>query len=577
MILEKIRNYLLIFLFFSVPLIHWEIFSLFGFSNTLWVNWNFEFTKSQFFIAVSGLIFIFSWLYSIISRKKIVYNIPLFLSLWILVISTIFSISPLTALFWMPTKWHWSLMFGSLIAVYFVLLQIEKNVMKQLFFTSIISWFFASLIALKEFFYPSFDYGDLGNRALWTFGHPNYLVLFLLLLIPFIFEKAKTYNYLYLVLIPIISVIFLTKSLWGIIIFVWFLIILWTKKIACVIPLNTIWTKKIKKSYMIFFLIFAITSAIYMVYQFGFITKLHSFLSRFYIWESSLRIIAENPKIFLLWSGADTLTAYFSASKSPLLYIFENFWFIADRPHNLFLNIFFHFWIAWVWLFLFLIYSLFKNYKNNYLYHTLIIFLIFTIFNFASIASYLLIVLIFSCISSQDKKLSYNFLSPILLVILWCITVYYSSIFYYSEVKVANQQYASAISIFPYNANSYFAIGEPELWKNYLWYESSRYFISRLQKWEDEIEVCEEFTISQKSAESYFYCWSVFWNRNEWDIAEKYYKQGLAKLPNLWDNNSEYLKSALIRESVDGVRFFSKKYSPLQEVLNRVGIENNFK
>jgi len=89
--------------------------------------------------------------------------------------------------------------------------------------------------------------------------------------------------------------------------------------------------------------------------------------------------------------------------------------------------------------------------------------------------------------------------------------------------------------------------------------------------------VCEDFTNSQKSAESYFYCGSVFWNRNQEELAEFYYKKGLAKIPNLWDNESEYLQSAIIRESVDGIRFFSEKYSPLQEVLNRVNIENNFK
>ena len=577
MMLEKIRNCMLIFLFFSLPLIHWELFSTFWIGTSFWVNGNFEFTKSQFFICISGVIFIITWLISIIEQKKIVFNTPLILSFWVLVLSTIFSISPLTALFWMESKWHGILMFGSLICIYFILLQIEKNFMKQLFFTSVAWWFFASIIAIKEFFYPSFDYGDLASRALGTFGHPNYLVLFLLLLIPFIFEKAKKHSFLYLLLIPIISVIFLTKSVWGVIIFSVFLLFVWSTKIACVIPMNAVWTKKIKRSYMIFFTLFIIVSIIYTVFEFWFLTKLHSFLSRFYIWESTMRIIVENPKIFFIGSWADTLTAYFSSYKSSELYIFENFGFIADRPHNLFLNILFHFWIAWVWVLVFLLYKLYKNYQNNYLYHSLIIFLAFTIFNFASVASYLLLVLILACISSQDKKVSYNFFITMVLLIFWSVWVYYSSLLYYSEVKVAKNQYALAINIFPYVANNYFAIWEPELWKKYLWYESSKYYISKIQKWENQPAACENFTNAQNSAESYFYCWSVFWNQNQKEWAQSYYMKGLAKMPNLWDNKSEYLQSSIIRESIDGIRFFSEKYSPLQEVLDRAGIENNFK
>gem|GEM_PF-5138180 len=74
------------------------------------------------------------------------------------------------------------------------------------------------ILSLKEYFFPTFNYGTLGSRAIGTFGHPNYLSLYILLLLPFLTKK----KYFSLLLLTIVTLLF-TKSLLGITLGVLFL------------------------------------------------------------------------------------------------------------------------------------------------------------------------------------------------------------------------------------------------------------------------------------------------------------------------------------------------------------------
>ena len=81
---------------------------------------------------------------------------------------------------------------------------------------------------------------------------------------------------------------------------------------------------------------------------------------------------------------------------------------------------------------------------------------------------------------------------------------------------------------------------------------------------------CNDLLSNYGSVENYFYCWKIF--ENFWYINESndLYKKGLNKLPDLWNINSKYNDDFLIKNLVDKKRFFSEKYSPLKEILEKI-------
>jgi hypothetical protein len=432
--------------------------------------------------------------------------------------------------------------------------------MKYIFWALVIWAIFASIIAIKEYYFPTFDYGDLHNRALWTFGQPNYLAAYLLLLIPFLTKKATIYTILLLPLIIIIMALLLTKSAWWICIFLWY---------VCFLSMT--W-KQIQKKHLFPILLIWVILLFIILYQFWLITKLHSFLSRFYIWESTLRIIIENPKILLFWSGSETLLAYFETYKSPELYIFENFWFTADRAHNVFLNILFHFWIWWAFIFWYLLYTLFQKYKNNYIYHSLIIILLFTVFNFLSVASYIIIIALCSCVTVQSTR-KYTSILSIFFIIFWCISSFFSYKYLLSESYAYKWEFTKALEIFPYNYKAYEYISDSENILKYAWYPTKNLYITQLGTQNTQF-ICDKFIAKHSSAESAFYCGNYAWTVGQQELAKKYYNIWLEKIPNLWDQDSPYYSNFLISHFVDGKRFFSPKYSNLEEILERMEIGN---
>ncbi len=571
--IQKLLHIFLIFLFFSLPLVHSELFDTLGIDLELRVNWNYEFTKSQFFIFFSGVIFLLFWVQSFLSKRLIIFPKVLFFALWVLWLSTIFSISSYTSFFGMTTKGHGTLLFLCLIWIYTVLIQQDKSFIQKLWFSVAVWAFFTSVLAIKEYYFPSFSYWDLSNRALGSFWHPNYLVWFLLVLIPLILEKAKKQRIFYIFLVPIIFTVFLTKSVWGIFLFIWFMVCIsyiyfwknYTQERKYSFP-----TKYI---FICFSLIFTIIWT-YLVIDFWLLTKLHSFLSRFYIWETTIQVLINNPKILLFWSWADTLMSYFESYKSPELYIFENYWFTADRPHNLILNILFHFWLWWIAIFAYLMYHLFKKYKNNYLSHTLILVVLFTLFHFLSIAAYLIIILTLACLNNNNSKHNVLLVSGTS-VIIGFVCIFFSVSYYGSEIYAANWKYVEAINRFPYNYKNYEYISDAPNILKYAWHPTKNFYIQKLDTDETQ-NVCDAFTQQYKSVESLFYCGNFAWNTWETELAKVYYDLWLKKLPDLWNANSVYHSNFIISQYVDGTRFFSPKYSNLKEILERMGVEKDF-
>ena len=341
---HKIISILVILLFWSLPLINSRLFEFIWIDLWLTVSWNYEFTKVMFFNIFSSIIIIYYLLclYVYKTGLKTTKNLNLFL-IWfwgLIFISTLLSSSSLISFFWNTSKAHWFLMWNNIIWISYILYNIlDEKIFQKINLSLVISAVFISIIWIKELYFPSFEYWDLSNRLLSTFWHPNYVALFLLLILPYIFEvKIKTKNiikkyvYCFIWMFLFISLL-LTKSAIGIFLSIIYLLhrfIPFSSKYKYIwwIPLILIWAVLIFKFYP---------------------EKIHSFISRFYVWETTLRIIFSDIKILFFWVWFENIIHYFDNYKSEYLYVFENIGYTSDRPHNIFLQFFVHLWIWWLW------------------------------------------------------------------------------------------------------------------------------------------------------------------------------------------------------------------------------------
>lgn len=573
--LNNIIKILLIILFFSLPIIHSRIFDFFWFkSNFLFVNWNFEFTKVMYFNVFTWIIILFFILTNIIKKNKNIIIPKFILFIFIsLILSSLFAISPYNSIFSNLNKSHDFIMFVNLIWIYIVLLNTNKIFLKKIFYISIISWIIISIIWIKELYYPLYNYHDLSNRLLSTFWHPNYIVLYLLLLFPIIlYNKININKYVQIIFILIFWIsIFLTKSIWWNIIFI---------AIINYYIFNSLLVKiygdNMKKYY--YYIVHIFILIIWLIIMFLYYPeKLQSFLSRFFIWESTLNLIIESPKTFLLWYWFENLDLIFNKEKSIYLYIYENFNFTADRPHNLFLNIWFHLWLIWILIFSFLCTFFVKNSLNNKsennisIILSILIFLFYTIFNFSSIWSYLVLILIISTISIKNKITW--FLKYILLLIISIISfiwIYNSYNKYLSETYFYSNDIEKANDIFKYNLNILLEEkSDFKYSKKIIWFESEKYLKEKIVNL-IQIDInCKTLTKNFPIPENFFYCGYIYEILKNEKKSNLYFKNWLNKLPDLRNNNSLYYNNKTIDKETIKHRFLSSKYSNIKEILEK--------
>lgn len=534
---KKIIHFLILSLVILLALVNSHFFDLLWIKWWFYVNWNYEFTKTIFFNIFSGLIILLFYISNF--WKKIKFSNLIYIPIFLLIITSIFSKFPLTNIFWEAWKWHWLLMFINLIWLFIVLINQEKKFLVKTIKTFIYSSIFILFFWFKEYFFPTFDYWNLSNRAISTLWHPNFLALYLIVLIPFLINEIKNNIYKIILFLSLI-LLFLTKSIVWISLLIAYLIF--------------IWKNKINKKYF-YLLIFSLISIwIFIIYKFWFITKLNSFISRFYIWETSFKIIFSDIKILLFWAWADSLSYIFNTYKSAELYIFENIWFTADRNHNIFIYIFYHFWIFNLIWFLYLLLFLFKNYKNNPYYNSIILFILFCFLNFSSIVTYFFIIILLSYIFKNKIKTYNKIYSIFIMSLISLFWVVWSFIYYIEEYK-------SKLTATTYIQNKYYLELKSEKPKNKI-IDNSK--LNNL---------CETLTKEIPTAENYFYCWNLYWS-NDKEKSIIYYKKWLEIIPDMRNNNSKYYDSFLIKLLFSRERFFSEKYSNLKEILNRVNSEN---
>jgi hypothetical protein len=425
--------------------------------------------------------------------------------------------------------------------------------------------------------------------------HPNYLSPIFLFVLVLLWDKLKDKFYIFIYVVIFIAFI-LTKSFIAIslyfsyLLFVVFLPRITKKTIKSsmsfwtyfrIFSINKVlnYKKSWNKFRMTFLLWFIILSILSTLIVLVFPDKLSSFISRFYIFETAIRIIFSDIKIFLFWVWFDNLYLYFDNFKNIHLYIFENIWFTADRSHNILLDFFVFTWFFWFLSVLFIYFYIFKSlkYKNLHNYWLFLI-SIFLLLNPWSIVIYIISIfyIVYDIKTNEKTWKNHYYIYKTLLFTIFIfsiVNIYYSSKYYISETFAYKKDFESAINIFPYNSDYYYKLWQYEKWLQIEKIKSENYFQSKINFWYDLEENCLDLVSFYPSVENYFYCWNILnkeWQEKE---AKDFYKKWLEKLPDLLNKNSKYGDNIFIKRFINGNRFFSEKYSNIKEILKN--FENN--
>jgi len=259
-------------LFATLPLIHGQLFPTLWIDISLIVSWNFEFFKVMYFNIFAALILFSYTLHKTKSQLPILKS-DIYTSL-ILIVSTLFSLSPFLSLIGDVEKWHTAIMFVNLLGLFMILRREKRAFLEQLIITSIFALWVSCLIGLKEYFIPSFNYGELWNRFIGTYGHPNYFSWFVVLCFPFT-PLIKNIALRY-ILYAVISVsLIISQSLIAIFLLFSYLIYKVLYKNPTLFSTLIVWLLILW--WIVVFLYFP--------------EKLHSFISRYYLWETSIKIV----------------------------------------------------------------------------------------------------------------------------------------------------------------------------------------------------------------------------------------------------------------------------------------------
>lgn len=568
-------NIFLYVLIFSISLVHSNFLNYFWFDFVALVNWNFEFTKSIFFNVFSSLVILFFIIEKVINREKIKIFYPKIITLIAIIslISTIFSYSPFISLFWNQEKSHSLLFVLNLIWLFIVLSNKNKEKLDKIIKVYFYSIIIVSLIWVKEFYFPSLNYANTQNNAVSSLWNNQYLALSLIIVIPLIIEKYKWFYYFFI--IPILLCLILTKSFfWIVLASFYFIYYLFLKKNIFILKLKEYFISLsiIKKSFIWVFLITTIFFTFFIIIFYFFPEKIHSFLSRFYIWSNVLKESFSSIKSFFLWNWFESLAFIFPKEKNPYLYIFENFWYFADRSHNMYIDILFSTWVFGLILSFYISFIILKySYETKY-FSIIILVFIFILFNFASISHYVFLVIIISLLST--KYWNYKEIKQLCVfsffIIFTIFSIIISSKYYLWEIYFKSNNLDKAISLFLHPLYS-IEIENYEKWLSYFKTPPINYYQNIIIKEPyDTLKNCDELVKNYTIAENYFWCarlLELIWNDNE---SLKYYKTWLDLLPDLWNENSIYYKNYIIKKTISKNRFFSKKYSNIKEILEKV-------
>ncbi|MCP4523189.1 MAG: hypothetical protein GY828_03140 [Candidatus Gracilibacteria bacterium] len=561
----------------------------FGFENLYQVSGSYEYTKVSLFNFFGPLFAVFLG-FKIIKKETLVIQNPVLLisiSL-ILIFSTYFASIPFVSLFGSVEKGHGMFFFFNLILLYITLSNINRNNVKKIFSGFIVILSFVCIYGIYEYFFPSFDYGSLSNRLVSSLGHPNYVGAVLLVLIPYSCEniltklKYKYKNIIFGILFILgVFTLILTKSALAIfLIFTYFLykFLLYFCNNYNVIQNNF---HSIVFGNIILIILLGI-----LLLSFYAPEKFSSFISRYYIWETSFKIIFSDIKIFFLGVGPENMKLYFDIFKSPELYLYENIGFTADRTHNIFLQ----FWVDFGILgFLFICSVYYRFYKfvlstqekikkYNWMIYSGISLSIFYLIHPISITGYISVILLFTLyLKDSTKNIPQKYSTNIFfigLIILSFISSYFVIHGYKAEISAKQNDYEKSLFLFPFYETYYYHNADIQgALKINNGYKTEGYFLENIYTGKNILIDCDRLTKNYASVENYFYCGQIIDSLGHSGTAIQYYKTGIQKFPDVWNPDSKYLQNFPGKYIIQTERILHPKYSNIQEILKKLDLQ----
>lgn len=457
--------------------------------------------------------------------KKIIY-----LLIWLWLISAFWSLSISNSLFPILTEKSHNLIFFSNLILFWLIVKNtftrEDYIKSKKIILSVITtiWFIG---IFREIFLRWDEF-----RLIWTFEHHNFIapvfIIWIILSLENLFKSRL--NTLFLGL----NLVFLILTKWFLAITLWIIYISYKLLSKKLFILSLVWYCG------------ALSSIIYFN-----IDKFNSLISRFFIWKNSIILQFSEIKTVLFWVGFENLYDHLHKIKLPELYIYENFWYVADRTHNFFLDILVFSWILSFILFIIWFFFIAKKASKEWKIILLTI-TTFLFFNFPTLVLFLyLIILINEKIHVRNNiKLKVRLLHLIAI-----IGLILSSLSLISSYKIKEWDLKWASKFYALNPEISYKLGE----ESNLEWKTVKYFAYKIAKSDNKYSECEKLVNTYNISEIYVYCWDILYENWFTKKAKEYYKKWLSLLPNLdeYNLNEKIKKSAEHR--LNSERYWLKK------------------
>ena len=391
----------LILPFVIVPFIFSHIGIYFGFMPNIPSSYERIKVQTFFILLIYALFCWFLYARSEIQFKK---NRDIFLLVWIILWCFGIYLNTLPYpidLIGTYEKYHGTLYYGSGI-IFFLLLswhihkKIDSNIKKWILVTGIL----VSSVAILQLLgwdplQQKYSHGGWDiSRIFGTLWNPNYLAGYLLMIVPFIFTAGFPKITHFWIYILFSGVICATGSVTGIILLGLYSLHIFIAHFC----------KKQKTQFIIWSILFSLFSSI-IVWKYDiFQEKILSLQTRFAIWENTTEQIIQNPRILFFWNWPDSMASYTSRNdhRNENLKKYIQASDTLDSAHNIFLDIWFSFWIfGLIWFIIALWIPL--RYTSKEKRDSILLFIGFFIFNIPVISHFIL--LIYALVPLQkDKK-----------------------------------------------------------------------------------------------------------------------------------------------------------------------------
>lgn len=391
-VINNTIHFLVVLLVFFTPL----VFT----SNT---NELYEFPKT-FFVYILGATVIFLFIVEDIIKIGALKAPPIYITAFIIsyTISTLFSSHLYTSVWGYYSRFNGGLLS---ILILFGLYLVIVNLFSKVDFENI--FFILALTIIPISFYSIYQYFEGIIRVYSTFGQPNWLAAYVVMIIPLVFDhylkcqKSFIKDFLWFLLFVIgFASLWFSSSISGLLGFFGCFVLYFF--------LNSSLIKVNKQKVAV-----AVIACLIIIFSFSsFILKraegiLHDIsesgwvyaetipvkhnisdpgVIRFGMWKSTVDLIFSSPRIFLIGTGPETFPYVFQKFRDSLLNYSSEWDYILNKPHNYYLEVFSEKGIMGLLSYLYIVFYTLKS-KHSFLAPALLGFYITNIFSWPTVST----------------------------------------------------------------------------------------------------------------------------------------------------------------------------------------------